>query len=97
MLVNVGERSRAEAARAALNASLEQRVAERTQELALAKHRAETADRGKSELMARVSHELPCWTEWYSLSSRKLRSGSALHTRTNSSPDLASTACDLLA
>lgn len=58
MLVNVGERSRAEAARAALNASLEQRVAERTQELALAKHRAETADRGKSELMARVSHEL---------------------------------------
>lgn len=58
MLVNVGERSRADAARTALNASLEQRVAERTQELALAKQRAETADRGKSELMARVSHEL---------------------------------------
>jgi signal transduction histidine kinase/ActR/RegA family two-component response regulator len=58
MLVNVGERGRAEAALSGLNASLEARVAERTRELARAKERAEAADRAKSALMARVSHEL---------------------------------------
>ena len=58
MLVNVGDRVRAQEALAAANASLEARVARRTQELAEAKERAEAADRAKSALMARVSHEL---------------------------------------
>ena len=58
MLVNVGDRVRAQEALVGLNASLEARVARRTQELAEAKERAESADRAKSALMARVSHEL---------------------------------------
>jgi len=41
-----------------LNANLEQRVARRTAELAVAKDRAEAADRFKSAFLASMSHEL---------------------------------------
>ena len=41
-----------------LNQTLEQRVAERTRELALAKDAAEQASRAKSEFLSRMSHEL---------------------------------------
>jgi PAS domain S-box-containing protein len=48
----------AEAAIQELNASLEQRVAKRTAELAVAKERAEEADQLKSAFLATMSHEL---------------------------------------
>jgi signal transduction histidine kinase len=41
-----------------VNDSLEARVVERTRELIVAKERAETSDRAKSEFLANISHEL---------------------------------------
>jgi len=58
MLVNVGERIETEARLSQLNATLEARVAERTEQLESALRRAEAADQAKTRLLTRVSHEL---------------------------------------
>ncbi len=65
LLHEIGEREKAEKALQQANEELEKRVAERTaeldtanRELAVAKEKAESASRAKTEFLSRVSHEL---------------------------------------
>ncbi|NEX19524.1 response regulator [Thiorhodococcus mannitoliphagus] len=58
VVVDLRSAKRAEAKIRALNAGLEERVAARTQELALAKEAAEAATRLKSAFVANMSHEI---------------------------------------
>ncbi|MBX3707160.1 MAG: PAS domain S-box protein [Pseudomonadales bacterium] len=56
--IDTTERRKAESALRELNETLEQKVDQRTAELAAAKHDAESADRLKSAFLATMSHEL---------------------------------------
>jgi|GEM_PF-1386491 len=56
--VEITERKRAEERLLALNADLENQVAERTRELTVARDRAEEASRAKSAFLSNMSHEI---------------------------------------
>jgi PAS domain S-box-containing protein len=56
--IDISERKQAEHALRVLNESLELKVAQRTEDLAVARERAESADRLKSAFLATMSHEL---------------------------------------